>query len=143
MSVWKKILIHAGVGVVLIGVGFGIATLYFGSTTTDLRERIKDLTSKYDAATAAQREADNTVATLEQRNRDATATVDRLTKQINDLSATNNWLTGRIADLEGSIKIISDGLRDVTNTTTESGGLIQKSLQLLLSISERNGKANQ
>jgi chromosome segregation ATPase len=142
MSVWKKILIYCGVALLLIGIGFGTASLYFGSTTADLRERVKDITAKYDAASEAQREAVTTVTELEQRNRETEATADRLAKQVEGLSATNTWLRNRITDLEGSIEIISAGLRDITDSATESGGLLQESLRVLLAVSERNGKAD-
>jgi methyl-accepting chemotaxis protein len=142
MSVWKKILIYAGIAVLLFGIGFGAATAIFGSTTADLRERVKDITAKYDAATEAQREAVNTVTKLEQRNRETEDTVSRLAKQVEGLSATNTWLRNRITDLEGSIEIISAGLRDITDSATESGGLIQESLRILLGISERSNKTN-
>ena len=142
MSVWKKILIYSGAAVLLMGVGFGAASLYFGSTTADLRERVKDITSKYDAASTAQREAIDTVTKLEQRNRETEETVSGLTKRIAEISAINSWLRDRITDLEGSIEIISTGLRELTDSATESGGLLQESLRILLNISERSAKTN-
>lgn len=142
MAIWKKVLIVLGIAILLFGAGFGTATLYFGSTSADLRERVKYITKQYDKASEAERRAIETVKELEGRLTSAEGSASSLEKQLGRLLEANNQLTNRVGELEGNIESIASGLSELEGATTASEGLLRESIRILLAISERSGKTN-
>lgn len=135
MAWWKKALIYLGVGIVLIGIGFGSALALFGGESADLRARIEHITQQYNEATAAKREADATIERLQRGNAESAETIKRL-------ESTVSSLRDRGKQLEDAITAITTGLDDIGGTTEESRRLLQESLRLLRTISERGGQTD-
>lgn len=141
MPWWKKALIYLGIALFLYGAGIGTAYLATRSSIADLRERAKYITEQYNEAVEAELAATETIVRLEQHNRETEATIDKFAEGFARLTVTNSQLAGRVSELEGTIASITEGLSGLADSTTESGRLLQDSLRILLTISERNGKA--
>lgn len=143
MAWWKKALIGFGIFIVVFGLGFGTAGIIFGSTTADLRERVKLITQQYETASIAQREAEATVDRLGKQLEDSNKTIEGLTDRLRLAYTEAERLRGRVESLEGTINAISEGIGGATATATESERLIQESLRILLGISKRDRETDQ
>jgi septal ring factor EnvC (AmiA/AmiB activator) len=142
MDWWKNLIIGSIAFLLVFGLGFGTATILFSSTSSDLRGRIKQITRERDEALYAEQQAKERATQLADNLRQSESRVDDLTNGIIRLSETNRCLTEGFDRLESSITILSSGIRGITDSVTESGGLIQESMGLLLDVSKRNGKTN-
>jgi chromosome segregation ATPase len=138
MSIFKKVILIFTCILFVFGLGFGAASLYYRETTSDLRERVAEINRQYSEASEAERLAKESARNALIRLGEAENTANIVARGFSKLAETNSRLTIRVGELEDTIEAISVGLGNITNSITESGGLLQESLQLLLDISKRN-----
>jgi chromosome segregation ATPase len=140
MSIFKKVVLIFTCILIVFCLGFWAASFYYGKTTGDLRERVAEINRQYSEASEAERSAKESARDALLRLGEAENTANIVARGFSKLAETNSRLTIRVGELEDTIETISVGLGNITNSITESGGLLQESLQLLLDISKRYGK---
>lgn len=143
MAWWKKGIILLSIAIVFFWVGFG--TNYYASRKPigDLRERVEQITRERDEAREAELGAKEAARKLDGLYRESEKRVDSLTIRVTSLADSNRRAIEGFGRIESSISILSSGISGVTDSVTESGGLIQESMGIILDVSKRNGTVSQ